>query len=35
VDSEFDDDEFVIYDGRQQRIEYLVEFRSSGYSLFD
>jgi len=24
--TEFDDDEFVIYDGKQQRIEYLVEF---------
>ena len=24
--TEFDDDEFVIYDGNQQRIEYLVEF---------
>lgn len=24
--TEFDDDEFVIYDGKQQRLEYLVEF---------
>jgi poly [ADP-ribose] polymerase len=26
VESEFDDDEYVIYDNRQQRLEYLVEF---------
>ena len=24
--SQFDDDEYVIYDARQQRLEYLVEF---------
>jgi len=35
VDSEFDDDEWVIYDGTQQRLEYLVEFTSNGLSLFD
>lgn len=35
VDSEFDDDEWVIYDGKQQRLEYLVEFTSSGGSMFD
>jgi poly [ADP-ribose] polymerase len=28
IDSEFDDDEFVIYDTRQQRLEYLVEFKA-------
>lgn len=27
VSSEFDDDEYVIYDGQQQRLEYLVEFK--------
>lgn len=27
-ESEFDDDEYVIYDGKQQRMEYLVEFTS-------
>ncbi len=27
VKSEFDDDEYVIYDGHQQRLEYLVEFK--------
>ena len=26
VDSEFDDDEYVIYNAQQQRQEYLVEF---------
>jgi len=28
VASEFDDDEFVIYDTAQQRMEYLVEFKA-------
>lgn len=27
VTSDFDDDEYVIYDGRQQRLDYLVEFK--------
>ncbi len=27
IKSEFDDDEYVIYEGRQQRLEYLVEFK--------
>ena len=35
VDSEFDDDEFVIYSADQQRIEYLVEFTTSAGSMFD